>query len=477
MVLATGCALMMSKFSQLWVRLSLAFLLVAWLAIAAVALIVRGATEDSFRQYIQDRESDTLQGVSASELEAFYAENGSWAGVETLLPGPKGQGQGQGQGQGGSGGQQGRGRGATVIIADQNNMVVASNDQTLLGTHLDAGAYPKSIPLVVNDEQVGVLVQETPSTVALGQAETDFLSRMTDNFIIAAAGVALLAVVVGVALSWQITRPLRKLTVAVEDLKAGQLGRQVTVFGSSEINELSAAFNTMSHDLAAGETLRKHMAASIAHELRTPVSVLRGHLEAMLDGVFPLDAQHLAIAYDQTIHLARLVEDVRLMTRAEAGQLPLKKVSASPSDLIIRAVEQFRPLAVDASVELVAHHAADLPPVSVDEDRVQQILSNLLANALRHTPEDGRITVTATQGAQEIVVEIQNSGSSLTPDQRAHVFDPFWRTEDARTRDSGGTGLGLAIVRQLVMLHGGRIWVESDLESDQTTFAFTLPTG
>ena len=458
-----------NRLNKLWLRLSVAFLLVALLAIAAVALIVRSTTENSFRQYIQDRESDTLQGVSASDLEAFYAENGSWLGVEKLLPGSKGQGQGQ---------QQGRGRGANVIIADRENMIVASTDDTLVGTRLNVNAYPKSISLMVDGEQVGLLIQETPSTVALGEAETDFLSKMTDNFIIAAAGVALLAVVVGVGLSWQITRPIRKLTLAVEDLKAGHLGRQANVSGSTEINDLSAAFNTMSNDLATGETLRKHMAAAVAHELRTPVSVLRGHLEAMLDGVFPLDAQHLAVAYDQTIHLTRLVEDLRLMTRAEAGQLPLNKVLVSPGDLITRVVEQFQPLAVDSTIELTIHSAANLPAVSVDVDRVQQILSNLLANALRYTPENGQITITAIRVDQAIQVKIENTGSSLPPAQREHVFDPFWRAEDARARDSGGTGLGLAIVRQLVMVHGGRIWVESDSghgDSDRTAFLFTLP--
>jgi signal transduction histidine kinase len=215
------------------------------------------------------------------------------------------------------------------------------------------------------------------------------------------------------------------------------------------------------------------MAAAIAHELRTPVSVLRGHLEAMLDGVFPLDTQHLAIAYDQTIHLARLVEDLRLITRAEAGQLPLTKVMAAPGDLIARVIEQFRPLAADSAVEFAAHCAADLPPVTVDVDRVQQILSNLLANALRHTPGDGRISVSAIQVGQTVQVEIQNTGSSLPADQLEHIFDPFWRSEDARARDSSGTGLGLAIVRQLVMLHGGRIWVKSG--ADYTAFLFTLP--
>jgi len=141
---------MMNRLNKLWLRLSLAFLLVALLAIAAVALIVRSTTEDSFRQYIQERESDTLQGVSAAELEAYYAENGSWQGVGKLLPGPKGQGQGQGQGEGQGG--SGRGRGSNIIIADRDNVVVASTNQALIGTQLDTNVYSKSISLVVDGE-------------------------------------------------------------------------------------------------------------------------------------------------------------------------------------------------------------------------------------------------------------------------------------------------------------------------------------
>ncbi|MBN1201568.1 MAG: HAMP domain-containing histidine kinase [Anaerolineae bacterium] len=466
---------MMTRLNRLWVRLTLAFLIVAWLAISATAVIVRSTTESSFRQYVQEREAASLQGVSADELQAYYADTGSWTGVEVLLPGPKSDGQGQGQGQGQGRIRDSSQRGAKVSIADSTGVVVASTDAARLGTQLDGSARQAAIALTVQGAQVGWLVQETPTTQILGEAETDFLDKMTDTFLITAVGVALLAVLVGVGLSWQIARPLRTLTHAVEDLQAGDLGRQVLVSGSAEVTELSGAFNAMSRDLAAGEKLRQRMAADIAHELRTPVSVLRGHLEAMLDGVFPLDARHLAVAYDQTIHLARLVEDLRLLTRAEAGQLPLKRVPAAPEALVAQAVERFKPLAADVSVTLTSQVAPGLPPVDVDVDRLQQIFGNLLANALRHTPQSGRITVGATRQPDGVLFSVCNTGSPLSADQRLNVFKPFWRAEEARERDSGGTGLGLAIAQQLVALHGGHIRVES--EPQQTCFTFTIPTA
>jgi signal transduction histidine kinase len=451
--------------TRLWIRLSLAFLLVAGSAIASTAVIVRLTTEASFRHYVEQRNTDVMQGVSADALESYYAENSSWAGVEQLLPGPKSDGQGQGRGRNAE-------RGAQSAITDASGIVVASTNSSQIGARIDTDS---AIPLTVNGEQVGWLLQITPSTQILGETEQDFLDSITRQFAVIGGAIALAALAVGVTLSWQIARPLRALTEAAEDLRAGQLGRQVIASGSAELSELAAAFNSMSHDLAAGEQLRQRMAADIAHELRTPVSVLRGHLEAMLDGVFPLDMPHLAVAHDQTLHLARLVEDLRLLTQAQAGRLPLEKQSIAPADLVLRAVDHFQPLATDAAITLIHEVETNLPTVDADADRIRQVLANLLANALRHTPENGAITIRATRDTNAVRFSVSNSGSALTRDQLERLFEPFWRADEARERDQGGAGLGLAIAQQLVILHGGKIWAES--ANMRTTFAFTLPFG
>ena len=460
---------------RLWVRLSLAFLAVAGLAVGAVALLVLHTTETTFRQYVQQRNVAQSEASMAKRLTNYYVQNGSWDGAEEVLPGPK------------SGGQHGRKHegeaaaepvtigehGAEALVADVEGIVWAATNPARVGERLNDRQLAQAAPLSVEGDQIGWLWLETPSEEALGQAENEFLAQISRRLTYTALSVAVLAVVVGVALAWQITRPLRALTHAVEELRRGQLGRQVQIEGAFEINELGRAFNTFSQALAESERLRQRMAADIAHELRTPVSVLRGHLEAMLDGVYPLDAEHLAVAYDRTLHLARLVDDLRLLTRAEAGQLSLQRVRTTPETIVTWAVESFTPLARDAGITLGQELSPDLPPLHVDIDRVHQVLGNLLTNALRHTPTGGQITVGAQRQGDMVAFYVRNTGSTLTPEQQTRVFKPFWRAEDARERDSGGVGLGLAIARQLVRAHGGDMAVAS--ADGQTTFTFTLP--
>ncbi|MBN1963270.1 MAG: HAMP domain-containing protein [Anaerolineae bacterium] len=514
--------------NRLWVRLSLAFLVVTWSALALVALVVRGATESGFRAYVVGQGQARFSPNVVAAMEAYYAENGAWPGVESLLPGLGGGGEdsagagssaghgngnatgsGAGTGQGGSGGgnaaggnasgagttdtatattdatdttattggagQGGSGgRGAQVFVADREGVIVVASDDALLGTALSADDLAYATPLVVDGETVGYAGQQTPGTVALGEAEQSFLSQTTGWLVAAAVGAGVLSVLLGLAFAWTLAHPLARLTQAARAVAAGELGRQVDPGGTAETVALARAFNQMSGDLAAGEALRQRIAADVAHELRTPVSVLRGHLEAMLDGVFPADGEHLAVAYDQTLHLARLVDDLRLLTLAEAGRLPLARVLADPAALAETAVGRFGPLALDAGITLAHEIAPDLPPVRVDVDRMQQVFGNLLSNALRHTPSGGQITLAVSgSGTGRVRFAVRNTGGGLTPEKAAHVFDRFWRADDARERDQGGSGLGLAITRQLVALHGGTITV--DAAPDATTFTVELP--
>ncbi|MBE0690972.1 MAG: HAMP domain-containing histidine kinase, partial [Anaerolineae bacterium] len=262
------------------------------------------------------------------------------------------------------------------------------------------------------------------------------------------------------------------VTDAVRKFSRGKLDSPVPVQGTVEVRELAVAFNQMAGDLAAADEQRQRMAADVAHELRTPVSVLRGHLEAMMDGVYPLDNAHVAVAYDQSLHLARLVEDLRLLTMAEHGRLSLHRESTAPLDLAEAAVARFAPLAQDGDVSLRHEIAPDLPALDVDAGRIRQVIDNLLSNAVRHTDAGGSIALTVKRESSAVVFSVRNTGV-LPPDQAAHVFDRFWRADAARQADSGGSGLGLAIARQLVRLHGGDLWVET--AANETAFSFQLP--
>jgi len=299
-------------------------------------------------------------------------------------------------------------------------------------------------------------------------------------FTLAGIGATVLALVVGVLLAWSLARPLRDLTHAVQDLSIGQLGRQVETRGSIEVQALAVAFNRLSTALAEVEALRQRMAAAVAHELRTPVSILRGHLEAMLDSLYPADSAHIATdsahiatAYDQTLHLAHLVEDLRVLTLAEAKQLPLEFARLQPAALVNQVLDAFEPLTLDSDIRLSRNLMESLPDVRADSTRIRQVMTNLMTNALRHTPAGGSISVQVLKVPSGIRFCVENTGSSLSSIEMERVFQPFWRAESARERDSGGSGLGLAISREIIRLHGGTIEAESLVQG--VRFSFTLP--
>lgn len=441
---------------HLSVRLSLAFLISAWIGIGAMVLIVQRTLNAGFRQYVSTRNNEA-DPEQMARLENYFVTNGSWVGAEAVLTG-RGSGSG---------------RGATFAIADQNGMIAASTDATRVGTRLSDESRKVAFPLVVEDTQVGWLFRESPGVQALGTAEVAFLDESNRWLTVAGLSATVLALVVGSALAWTLARPVRELTYAVRDFSVGQLGRQVQIHGTVEIDALVAEFNAMSKALAEAEALRQRMAADVAHELRTPVTVLRGYLEAMLDGLYPLDSAHIAVAHDQTIHLAQLVEDLRVLTLAEAKRLPLELIRLDPTALVTQIIEAFEPLALDTDIHLTHKISPTLPDISADVTRIRQVLSNLLTNALRHTPIGGEIALQVMPTTNGVRFSVTNTGSRLSENDAARVFQPFWRADVARERDSGGSGLGLAISREIIILHGGSMEVKSS--DNRVMFIFTLP--
>ena len=447
--------------NRLWVRLSAAILLVAWIVLAVAALAVHQAVDASFRQYVGARNLDAFDGAVVEELQRYYAEQGDWTGAEPLLP-VMGRGMGERRGRGGM----------QSFIADTGGRIVAATDPGLVGRTLaEIGDY-QDTPLLVGGVEVGLLGQQTPAAQALGRAEEAFIAQISQALLFTAVAATLLALVLGLLFAFWLARPLGRLAQRIGGLAAAELGEPVAVEGPREVRQLAVAFNTMSQRLAEGERLRRQMTGDIAHELRTPVTVLRGHLEAMVDGVYPLDGERLAVAYDQTLHLGRLVEDLRLLTQAESGRLALQRSAAAPALLVQEAAARFAPLAQDAEIALESAAEDGLPAVQVDGGRMRQVFDNLLTNALRHTPAGGRITIAAARGEACVRFTVSNSGA-LAPEHVQHIFDRFWRGDDARRADAGGSGLGLAITRQLVVLHGGAIRAESG--SGVTTFVVELP--
>jgi signal transduction histidine kinase len=257
---------------------------------------------------------------------------------------------------------------------------------------------------------------------------------------------------------------MRELTQATQAIAAGDLSQRVNIRAGDEMGDLAAAFNQMAAELERAESLRRQMTADIAHELRTPLSVIQGNVEALQDGVFPLTIEALEPIQTKTALLSRLVQDLHNLALAEAGQLPLDRQPTELAKLIERIAAAFQPAAEAKSISLELEVRADLSPADVDPQRVEQVLVNLLSNALRHTPAGGAISIElASSGARQLGVRVTDSGPGIPAEALSKVFERFYRVEQGRARsESGqGSGLGLAVARSIVEAHGGSIGVEN----------------
>ncbi len=257
-----------------------------------------------------------------------------------------------------------------------------------------------------------------------------------------------------------ISDPIDRLAQAARQLARGDHTVRVPPGGSHETRALATAFNHLVAELHHAEEARRNLMADVSHELRTPLTVLEGNLRAALDGVVPLDEAEVANLYGQTRHLIRLVNDLRELALAEAGQLRLEKTSTDLNALVADTLQALEPLCAEQGVALT-NTLPNLPPLSLDPVRLRQVLFNLLGNALRHTPPGGRITVGGHTSAGWVYLAVSDTGEGLTAEQLATVFDRFYRADKSRSRETGGTGLGLAIVRAIVEAHSGRVVAHS----------------
>lgn len=271
-----------------------------------------------------------------------------------------------------------------------------------------------------------------------------------------------------------ISAPVSNLVKAAHRIGKGELDARAPVYGSQELIELAETFNKMAADLQHAETLRSNLMADVSHELRTPLTVLEGNLRAALDKVVPLDDAEIANLYGQTRHLIRLVNDLRELSLAESGQLPLEKISSDLKAIVMETLQALEPLSAEKGVMLV-DEVPSFPEVMLDPIRIRQVLFNLLSNALRHTPAGGKITIIGTVTPGCIRLFVQDTGDGLEPDQLASVFDRFYRADKSRSRETGGTGLGLAIVKAIVEAHGGHVEAHSAGKMLGCTFLVEFP--
>jgi len=451
-------------FHTLRFRLIVTLVLVVVAAVGIMAFFGTMITTRMFTRYeehggmVRHRRFEKL-------LTQHYAQNGSWSGVQFQVE------------------RMGQTTGERVVLADEEGQIVADSAGELVGLPVGQDWDGPAALITHHGATVGALYADLPGwggspgpVLSEAEGREVFLAPVNRALLLTAVAAGLIAILLILGLSRRILAPVEALTAAVRRMEAGDLSQRVETrhFSQDEIGDLARAFNRMADGLARLEELRRQLVTDVAHELRTPLSNIRGYLEAIQDGVVEPDRRVIASLYEEAILLNCLVDDLQELSLAEAGQLRLERRPVALADVVDRAVEAARPRAAAKGIVLRVDLPEDLPLVDVDPQRVGQVLCNLLNNGLTHTGPDGEITVATHDSGLWVEVSVQDTGVGIAPEDLPHVFERFYRADKSRSRATGGAGLGLAIVKQLVEAHGGRVEVESKAGRG-TRFTLTLP--
>jgi two-component system sensor histidine kinase BaeS len=453
-------------------RLILAFLVAGITVVALASGITYWLTVRQFTQFTYDQARDRF----VADMTFYYETNGSWNGVLTYyqqrnsVHAPFNPGPNQPPG---PPGERFQPQTLFLALADQTGRVVIPAGDYQEGATVPEAALTQGTAVTVNNVRVGTVLV-VGSLPPLGPLEERYLTNTNLGLLYAALGASVVALILGIVLARALTRPIRLLTAAIRGMARGELKQSVPVTSNDELGELAAAFNQMSADLDRLIKARRQMTADIAHDLRNPLTVIGGYIESMRDGVLKPTPERLEAIQTEVKHLERLVEDLRTLSQADAGEMVLNREALSVRDLLEHAAQSYRPLAEKNGIRMSITAPADLPEIHADSDRLARVLGNLISNSLRYTPAGGEIGLKAQmQDGYAVKIAVADNGKGIPPEALPYVFDRMYRGDSARTR-SEESGLGLAIARSIVEAHGGSIAAESTPGAG-TTMTIVLP--
>jgi two-component system OmpR family sensor kinase len=464
-------------------KLGGALLFVVVVTVALMAYLTNANTASEFRLFISGENSTRIQNLT-DNLEQIYSNDDSWDDIQNSLSILL------------------KAANERLLVADAGGVIVGDTGDDWLGRDTDQMGLENGTAVTVSSGKVGEFYlltsgsgsgmghmgmggqggQGGQGTTVLTVAEEDFLEQINSSLWTTTLIAAAVAIVLGFVLTRQFTRPINALAAGARHIADGDLGFRVQIKSSDEIGDLAYSFNNMASNLEKSEQARRRLVADIVHEVRTPLTIIEGTVEGIADGVFPPDSEHLDSIREQTVLLNRLVGDLRELSLAETGQLKLKPAPTNMAELVRRKLSQIELRAQENNIRVTLQAGKDIPDVKVDPVRMDQVISNLLTNAVRHTPDSGSITVSirAVPEADShlnrpyLAVSIANTGEGIAAEHLPHIFDRFYRAEPSRARSEGGSGLGLAIVKQLVEAHDGKVWAESS-PGEGSTFYIALP--
>ena len=333
----------------------------------------------------------------------------------------------------------------------------------------------------MNDMMMGDTSMMSEATDLELDLFTNFRNALNEALGLALAAAFAAAVVVSLIVSRQVVAPIRQMMFASQRIADGHYDERVDVPGDiagdgvDELAQLALSFNQMAAKLEYTEGMRRQLIGDVAHELRTPLTTIKGSMEGLMDGVLTADVQTFQQIYRQTDRLQRLIDDLQELSRVEAGAYKMNLLDREVQDLVettkTTLIRQFEEKGVALNIEL----DPGLPLVYADEDRIGQVLLNLVGNALQYTPSGGVVTIRARQERDEVQISISDTGVGIPDDHIDQIFTRFYRVDSSRSRSVGGSGIGLTIAKHLTEAHGGRIWAESPGADQGSTFTFTLP--
>jgi signal transduction histidine kinase len=444
---------------RLQFRLLAAFALVIFITISAVFFFIGQATVGEIRHF-GERMERAFTGRMRVELSHFYSEQGGWEGVQPLVE------------------QWGDFYRQRIIVTDASGTVVADSKNELLGKPYSPESTDAPRRLLQppwEGESIGTLYIKPGLPADSELLAIRMLYQRTGRFFLWGG---LVAVVIALAITFFLSRrilsPVKALTSAATNLGHGDFSQRVQIKDKGELGELANAFNSMASDLERAEMLRRNLVADVAHELRTPLANLRGYLEAVRDKVIKPNVDTIRSLNEEAMLLSRLVDDLQELSLAEAGKLKLNRQPEQIAELIKQTMTAVQVQAKSKGLSLSADLPDNLPLADIDDQRITQVLHNLVENAIAHTPKGGAITIKARQLETLVEISVADTGEGIPADDLPNIFERFYRVDKSRARATGGTGLGLTIAKRMVEAHGGKIAVQSELGKG-SRFAFTLP--
>lgn len=441
---------------SLQLRLLLAFTVVTLITIGTSLFFINQATKRAINQFGERIDQARMDRIE-SALSQYYSEHGGWEGIQYLVE------------------QWDILNAQNLILTDASGVVIADSDGLLLGQ-----VYNPDLPSTIispqgTEETIAILYTGPELPPELGISSFRIVYRLVGRFLIL-GGLIVIAVwfLITFFVSRRIFAPVKALTEAAQHLERGDFSQRVQVRGGDDFVELANAFNSMAEELERTEQLRRNIVADVSHELRSPLSNIKGYLAAIRDGIKKPDTDTIRLINRETDVLSRLADDLQDLSLADLGALKLKLQPEDIAALIneVVALTQTRADAKGLSVSIDLEE--QFLPANLDYNRIRQVLHNLLDNALTHTPTGGKIVVSAKQTEKYIEVSVVDTGEGISAKNLPNIFERFYRADKSRARATGGSGLGLTITKRIVEAHGGRIRVQSELGKG-SCFTFTLP--